>query len=198
MDPAGNHRSLVERSSLGDELAVDELLGHYLPELRAFVRLHAGPSLAFETPSDIAQSVCRGILEDVSRLDYRGMLPFKRLLFLRAKRKIVDRHRFHTADRRQNAHPDPFDQQQFARCAASLVTPSRVVGAQEELDRLARSLEALPDDQRRSILLCRGLEMSPTEAAEEMDKTPNAVRIALHRGLARLALLQRQLEREEG
>jgi RNA polymerase sigma-70 factor, ECF subfamily len=190
-------RALVERTSNGDEIALDELLGHFLPELGAFVRLHVGPSVSWDTPSDIVQSVCRGVLEDLSQLEYQGAASFKRLLFLRAKRKVVDRRRYHEADRRQGDRQVAFDYSAFAQGTASLLTPSRIVGAKDELDRFTKSLEALPVDHRRAILLCRGLGMSPTEAAEEMGKTPNAVRIALHRGLARIALLQRQMERED-
>jgi len=72
--------SLVHSASRGDGIAIDELLHRYLPGLRAFVRLRASPAVrAKESASDIAQSVCREVLEDLAW----GVLTGREFLFNR-------------------------------------------------------------------------------------------------------------------
>lgn len=189
---------LVQDASQGDSAAIDALLARYLPELNAYLRLRMGRAVAArETPSDVAQSVCREVLEDLSAFEYRDETSFKRWLFLHAQRKIVSKGRFHGRQRRDFGREDRLQDSEFARAAIDLLTPSRHAAAREELDLFARSVEALPEDQRRAVVLCRGLGMTPSEAAGELGKTPNAVRVCLHRGLARLALLQERRESAE-
>lgn len=50
--------ALTEAACRGDRAALDALVVRFLPELRAFVRLRAGPALReWESTSDIVQSV---------------------------------------------------------------------------------------------------------------------------------------------
>ena len=58
----------VESASGGDAAAIGQLLEQHLPRLRAFVRLRMGAQLrARESASDIVQSTCREILENMGR-----------------------------------------------------------------------------------------------------------------------------------
>ncbi len=182
---------LVKDASRGDSTAVDELLERFQPELHAFLRFHMGREIAArESVSDLAQSVCREVLQDLSQFEYRGESSFKRWLFLQAQRKIASRGRFHAQLCRDPDREQPFDaNDDFAIGAVDLLTPSRHAIAREDLAGFSQSVEALPEVQRRVLILCRGLGMSPAEAAAELGKTANAVRVALHRGLARLAVL---------
>jgi RNA polymerase sigma-70 factor (ECF subfamily) len=186
---------LVRRATAGDDVAIGELLVRHLPQLEAFLRLRMGPALAAkESVSDLAQSVCRELLEGASDFAYRGEAEFRRWLFLHAWRRLVSRARHWNAERR-DAGPAPPPTQAEAMGAISLLTPSRDAIAQEELEAFTRALDALPEAQREVLALCRGLGMTPSEAAAELGKTPNAVRVTLHRALAKLAVLEDALLR---
>jgi len=66
-------------------------------------------------------------------------------------------------------------------------SPSQVVAAQEQLERLAEVLERLPDDYRQVILLRNLQELSHQEVAERMGRSEAAVRMLWLRALAALS-----------
>ena len=93
--------ALLSRATRGERPALDELIHHYLPQLRAFVRLRVGPDLRVrESESDIVQSVCRELVEDWDDLDYRGEEAFRGWLFTAALSKVREKARFHGRQRR--------------------------------------------------------------------------------------------------
>lgn len=178
---------VVRAATRGDEVALGELFERYLPEIRAFVQLHLGAGLAaHESSSDLVQSACREILADLPDFEWRGERAFKQLLFLQARRKLAERGRYHRRAKRDVARELPFDDE-IAQGALSLLTPSREAMGREEVARCYAAIEQLPEDQRRVLLMCRGLGMSPSEAADELGKSANTVRVTLHRALARFA-----------
>lgn len=187
---------LVEEASRGGRSAMEELLGRYLPELRAFVRLRTGPRiLARESPDDLVQSVCREVLSDLSTIEYRGETAFKSWLFMAALRKVRDKGRHYTAEKRDVAREwAPVDDPQMCSGYASLMSPSRVAIGREDVVRLERAFDALPEDYREVITLARVLGLPRPEVAERLGKTPGATRTLLHRALARLGRLLREAD----
>ena len=95
-------RTLDESATRGDATALDELVASCVPRVHAYVRLHMGPGLrAREGSLDIAQSVCREVLQDVrDGFEYRGRAPVLRWLFSTALNKIRDRHRYQNREMR--------------------------------------------------------------------------------------------------
>jgi len=185
---------LVEEASRGGRSAMEELLARYLPELRAFLRLRTGPRiLAKETPDDLAQSVCREVLMDLSQVEYRGETPFKSWLFLTALRKVQDKGRHYAAEKRDAAREWPqIDDPQLCSGYASLMSPSRVAIGREDVQRLEQAFDGLSDEYREVITLSRVLGLSHEEIAERMGRNPGATRVLLHRALARLGRLLRE------
>jgi RNA polymerase sigma-70 factor (ECF subfamily) len=187
--------SLTVAAAAGDRAAVDELLRRYLPELRAFVRLRAGGALrAHESSSDIVQSVCREILEHSERFRHPGESAFKRWLFTTALRKISDRWEHWTAAKRDAggepaAAEDASGQRELAICYASVFSPSAEAMLREEIERLEAAFERLGEEQREVITLAHLVGLSRAEIAEQMGRSEGAVRVLLHRALARLAEL---------
>jgi RNA polymerase sigma-70 factor (ECF subfamily) len=186
---SGDMAALVAQAGGGDELAIDTLLERYLPSVRAYLRLRAGRRLLDkESASDLAQSVCRDILENLHRFEYDGEDGFRRWLFKTAERKVLDRHAHHAARKRTPEHGGvEVDLSATLACYASLHTPSRAAIAREELARLESALTALPEDMREVLILARIVGLSRAAIASEVGKTEGAVRMILHRGLARLA-----------
>lgn len=187
----------VERASQGDVDAVAQLLERYLPGLRAWLRLRAGRLLlAKESSSDLAQSVCREILEHVDRYQYRGEAQFKQWLYTTALRKIANRYEHYGAEKRDarkevalagGAESDGALEPELLAACRSLVTPSRQMMAREELERIERAFELLSDERREVILLSRFVGMSAREIGEQMQRSEESVRQLLHRALAELA-----------
>lgn len=179
---------LVDHASTGDSLAIDELLDRYLPSVRAYLRLRAGRLLLDkESASDLAQSVCRVVLENMGRFQYDDEDGFRRWLFMTAERKVLDRHDYYTAQKRSPAAGVERDLEATLSAYATLHTPSQAAMAQEELARLERAIGRLPEDMREVVILAKIVGLSRAAIAEELGKSEGAVRMVLHRALARLA-----------
>lgn len=179
----------LERAlAAGDRAALDELLGAELPALQAYLRLRADPRLrARESVSDLAQSVCREAIEHADRFRFPDEHGFRRWLFTTARRKLLDRQAFHFAQRRDAGRElDEEPPAGVAAVYASLVTPSRDAVAREELERVERAFAALPEEYREVITLQRIAGLSHAEIGEQLGKSEGAVRMLLHRALARL------------
>jgi RNA polymerase sigma-70 factor (ECF subfamily) len=187
-------KQVVEAASGGDPLAVDELLERYLPGLRAFIRLRAGKTLrAKESTADLVQSVCREVLQNADRFQYRGEAGFKSWLFTTALRKLSNRRDYYHAARRDAdresplvGHPDSRDEDLLA-AYGNLCTPSRGAVAREELERVERAFEELSDSYRDVILQSRVLGLSHQEIADASGRSVGATRTHLSRALSALA-----------
>ena len=103
-------RPLVLRAQSGDASALDALLAQHLPGLRAYIRLRCGPALrARESASDIAQSACRDVLENLDRFQWNGEAGFKAWLYTTALRKIADRAEYWGAQKRDAKRDVPLE-----------------------------------------------------------------------------------------
>jgi RNA polymerase sigma-70 factor (ECF subfamily) len=199
--PADRNAALVDDASRGDTAAIEELLEQHLPRLLAYVRLHAGPLLKEkESIADLANSVCREVLEDMAGFEYRGEAPFRKWLFSKAMSKIVDRQRYYLAQRR-----NPAREQKLAEDARlselnalhpSFCSPSQVAIRKEDLDQLEKFFQRLPEDYRKVITYARILGYCHAEIAAEMGKSEGTVRVLLHRALARLGWLVHEAKGE--
>lgn len=189
----GELQSLAEAAARGERAAVDALLTRYLPELRAFVRLRAGPLVrAHESGSDLVQSTCREVLQHLPRFRYDGEDGFRRWLFKTALRKIQDRHRYWQAERRRaeretTAEPLSPSRSRGREGPRTSATPSRAAAASEELERVARALAELPESYREVIRLHQVEDLSHQEIAGRLGTSEAYARTLLSRGLARLA-----------
>jgi len=172
----------------GAEATVEALLERHLPGLRAYVRLRAGPLVrGREAESDVVQSACREVLEHQERFVHRGEAQFRRWLFTTALRKILDKHDFHTAARRDARRDAAVTESELLGAYANLCSPSQVVSAREQLDRIESAFAELEDDQREVVLLSRIVGLSRAEVAEEMGRSEASVRNLLHRTLTKLS-----------
>lgn len=182
---------LAQSASRGDRESLERLLERYLPELRAFIRLRTGRHiLAHETPDDLVQSVCRDVLGALSGFDYRSEQAFKSWLFLNALRKVQDKGRYYGAAKRKPVSPwgDDGDPQLLSGYV-SMLSPSRVAIGREDVVRLERAFERLPEEYREVITLHRVLGLDHEQIAARMGRTTNASRVLLHRAIARLSRL---------
>jgi len=198
---------LLDEASHGNREAMVALLERCLPDLRAYVRLNAGPLIrAKESSSDLVQSVCLEILANPVGFRFEGEPSFKRWLFTAALRKIYDRHKYYRADKRdarREVAPDggagaSVSDARVLERYGRLCSPSRRAMHHEEMHRVERSFDALPPEFREVITLARLVGLSHAEIAAQTGRTEDACRQLLSRGLARLATLVARQERKDG
>ena len=186
---------LLLRASSGDQAALDTLLARHIGGLRAFIRLRAGPAVrARESVSDLVQSVCREILEHADRFQHGGDVGFRHWLCTTALRKIANRQRYYRAARRDVRRERPIGQEisaeadaQLLACYATFCSPSRSAVAREELSRVEKAFDRLPEHYREVIVLSKIVGLSRAEVAREMNRTEDAVASLLYRALIELA-----------
>jgi RNA polymerase sigma-70 factor, ECF subfamily len=165
------------------DTSLEELLAGYLPELQGYLRRRAeGLVAAREASSDLVQSVCREILGNLSRFQHGSEAEFRNWVFRTADRKVVDKHRYYTAQRR-----DPTREMDEPHDPSGDATPSRHAVAREEYERVRRALESLPPHYREVVVLSRVFELPHAEIARRLEKSEGAVRNILSRALADVA-----------
>ena len=190
---------LVAAGRRGDPSALEGVLNAVLPDLRAYVRLNCGQAIRRqEEDSDLVQSICREVLEDLGQFEGDVEAQFRRWLFTVSRNKIQGRYRFYTARNRDirkrvtlhgPASSSHDTDQQVLTCYATFCTPSRHAMAREELQRIETAFEGLPDDYREVITMSCVMGMSHSEIAVEMGRAETAVRKLLSRARARLSRL---------
>lgn len=180
---------------LRDPEQLDRLLGESMTPLIAFIRARSGGAVAArESAVDLAQSVCREVLQDLEQIEYRGDTAFRSWLFQAASRKILDRSRHHHRERRDVRREVPIDAGDGGASAEAMLsvyqtvtTPSRHASAKEELVRIEAAMGELPADQRDAVMMSRVLGLSYAEIAAQLGKTESSVRGLVARGLAEFA-----------
>ncbi|MBK8976197.1 MAG: sigma-70 family RNA polymerase sigma factor [Planctomycetes bacterium] len=189
-------RNTIFAARSGDRAAFDSLFARHLPALQAFLRCKVDGALAEkESIRDLAQSVCREVLQDLAEWEYRGEEAFRGWLFLQATRKIVDRYRYYKRARREASREEPLpadDDAELLQEYASLCTPSRHAEGSEQLARIESAMHRLPENQREAVLLSRLGGVPYADISRQLGTTESAVRGLVARGLARLAELLRQ------
>jgi len=187
-------QQLVERATHGDAAAVESLLERNLPALRAWVRLRCGPVLrARESSSDIVQSACREVLENIDRFRWNGEAGFRAWLYATAMRKIANRAEHWEAQKRDAARevplhaPGPDGDTQVLDVYRSFCSPSAIATGRETVERIERAFERLTDDERDLIVMARIAGLSGPEMAAELKCSEAAARQRLFRALASLA-----------
>ena len=139
---------------------------------------------------DLVQSVCRDLLTDLDRFEWRGEVAFKSWLFTRTLHKIYDRNKFYGREGRDPAREQqiPSDPQMLSGFD-SLLTASKVAIQREDVERLEQAFDQLPEDYREVITLSKMVGLSHAEIGERMGRSQQATRVLLHRALARLGTL---------
>lgn len=193
---------VLRKARARDPVAIDALLSDHLPGLRAFVRLRSGALLrGKESSSDLVQSVCRDVLENLDRFEHGGAKGFKQWLYKTALRKIADRYEYWGAKKRAAGREVPLrgdasasqrstpDDERLLDAYRAFCTPSQHAIAREELDRVESAFALMQEEHREVILLAKIVGLSRAEIADQLGKTEGAVRTMLSRALAHLAEL---------
>ncbi|MCR9243642.1 MAG: RNA polymerase sigma factor [bacterium] len=185
---------LLQDASRGSEPAIEELFARNLPDLKAFFRMRLGRRIrSRESDTDLVQSVCREVLQDLDQVDDLDAESFRRWLFTTANRKMADKQRFYAREMRRGereagAIDEDFEHSRYA----DLLTPSEIAMGREAHERFERAFDALSAEQRLVLTGFKLLGQSHAELGEEIGKSAGAVRMILHRALARIGRVLEQ------
>lgn len=170
---------------------VEELLEEHLPALRSFVRLRLGRELrSLESSSDLVQSVCREILQHRERFEHGNEDGFRRWLYTSVLRKISNRAAYYHARQRDVRQLEPLEDGSDAgvlKSYCSFCTPSRLLSAREEVERIEAAFDRIPDADRELITLARVARLTHAEIGEQLGVSAAAVQMRLYRALERLS-----------
>ena len=184
----------VTDASNGDTPAVEALLARFLPGLQQYLARHAGALVRNkESVADLAQSVCREVLERLrdERFEYRGEAQFVEWLQQAAVHKLQNRHRFYRAEKRdagrEVAPPADTATRAIEQLAVTSSTPSRHAMQREVGEEVRAALQALSERDRQVIQWCHFEQKTHQEVAALLGVTESHSRVLLARALARLA-----------
>ena len=184
---------LFDQARQGNRAALQALLSPYLPALTGFVRLRMGPLQLRESSADVVQSVCCQVIEGLDQLEGDSEPVFKRWLYSIALNKILDKRKHHTRQKRDLARDVAIDTKvedtDLLQCYAAVATPSREAMAGEEIARIEKAFDALPDDYREVLIMSRIMSLTSAEIGERLGKSEEASRQLLFRARARLSIL---------
>ncbi len=196
LDPPSDALAQVHAASQGDSAAVETLLAQFRPALERHIAANAGRLvLARETPDDLAQSVCREVLEKLrtGRFQFLGEAAFREWVHRAALMKLVDRQRRWTAQRRDVARESPIVGMQSSDSAANepaiTNTPSRAFEQREEFERFERAYGELPERQREVLRLHHVDGLPHADIATALGISEANSRMLLSRALARIGRL---------
>ncbi len=168
-------RPLWLRAQVGDEAAYQEALQRIAVRLRAYLRRRL-QSLPDEV-EDLVQETLLAL--HLQRGTYDQALPVSAWVLAIARHKLVDLWRRRG---RQEALHDPLDdvdESQLAQCEPE-------AGAARDLGVL---LATLPAAQRDAIVLTKIEGLSVAEASARTGASESAIKVQVHRGLRKLAVL---------
>lgn len=185
--------ALLAAGVAGNRAALEDLLVRHLPDLRAFVRLRIDPMLrAHESGSDLVQSVCREVLANPGRFEFKGETEFRSWLYGAVLHRIAAHREHYLAAKRRPPGP-PLDNaaQMLSAVYTTRFDPAQAVAKKELVERLEQAFDVLSEDQREVVTLHRLVGLQHKEIAAQLGRTEDATRQLLHRALAQLAVALR-------
>lgn len=178
---------ILNRAKAGDLDAMGSLLDRYRPRALGLARRELGPRLRNRlNASDVVQSA---FLEMVARIrGFKGGSPadFVRWMGRIIRNNVRDRRRYFDAQKRAGISVRRVISH-VSNLKATDPTPSTLLEASEDLDRVERTMATLPGDYQRVIDLVLVQGVSTQDAALELGRTEIATRILLCRARALLA-----------
>lgn len=169
--------ALVADAVVGDPAAVEDLIAVVRPMIIRYCRsrlshYHGGPELA----DDVAQETCVALVRVLPRYRDRGA-PFASWVYAIASNKVADAQRA--------VLQRPIQTDEMPDLTEPSPTPEQLVVADARIGEVLALLDELPA-RTRGVLLYRAHGFSVQETATQLGMSAGAVRVAHHRGAARL------------
>ena len=192
---ADTTRHLVTLAQDGDESALNQLCKVYGARVLWIIRLRMGRELRSQLESmDLVQDVLMSALKDLGNFEWRTEGDFLRWLSRIAENRLRGHlQRLHANKRdirkevRLNGYrPTAEDSFVAALDAVVTTTPSAIMSRREELDKLAKAIDALKPGYRQVIVLTKIEGLSYKEIGDRLGRSSDAVRKLVSRALEEL------------
>lgn len=187
---------LVAMAKIGDKSALDQLCKVYHERVLRIVRMRMGPELRTKLQSmDLVHDAFISALQSMEHFTYENEGDFMRWLSKIAENRIRDNLDKLHADKRDIRREIPLDnyrqanQDSFVRNFEPMksTTPSMIISKQEDLDKLEKAIDKLKPEYKKVIILTKIEGLSYKEVAEQLGKSPDAVRMLLSRAIQALS-----------
>lgn len=186
----------IGRARRGDRAALDRLLRRIETRLLRRAETRLGPGLrARMGRSDILQATYLEVIRGLDGFDGATEDAFLAWTESVLENAVRHQHRWFRARKRKGPSGSSPAEALARELKRDTPTPSAEAVRAEDLVLAGRALEALPEDQRRVIVLCVVEGRSHREAGEALGRSEGATRMLLFRARAALALEVRRLER---
>lgn len=198
-------QALLQRVHTGDAVALNDLYNRYVMRVLAAVRARLGAELRGKLESwDIVQDALLASLKNVQVFDQSSEGAFLNWLAKVVENRIRDQVDYFRADKRDHRLEKPLAGPRSTESSAPLdlpergciPTPSQVLMLTEDLARLEKAMDQLPEESRELIIAVKIEGRNYQEIAQACGKTPDAVRMQVNRALQALTKTFRVLEEE--
>jgi RNA polymerase sigma-70 factor (ECF subfamily) len=191
---------LNEAARAGDREAFERIVLHHRRRIRSLVASRLNAHIVFGVcVDDVYQETLLRAYQSIDRFEWRGKDSLFHWLGGIAENVILQVARRRARERGTPLHEDvPVEQ----------VSASRALAREERFRRLEESLDDLTSEHREVIMLVRVEGLPLAEAAQRMNRSPDAVKKLLYRALKKLKaafgdteslhLPDRSLEEAEG
>ena len=188
-------RQLVALAKDGDRLALNQLCAVYGQRVLWLVRLRMGAELRSKLESvDLVQDVLVSALKDLGNFTYNTEGDFVRWLSKIAENRLRDNLDKLHADKRDIRKEIPLRAHGQSTGGRPLggheplaaTTPSLIMSKREDLSKLEKAMDALKPAYREVIILTKIKGLSYGEAGKQLNKSADAVRMAVSSALAEL------------
>jgi RNA polymerase sigma-70 factor (ECF subfamily) len=183
---------LLIQAKAGSPEALNALFQRYAPRMLAVIRLRMGRDLRAHLESrDILAATMLKAFQRIEQV--RGTDPSSLVAWLAriAENEIRDQRDYHRRARRDAAQVVEFEAGLNGLAARVRSQSSRIV-LDEALARLEHAIESLDEAHREVLLLRKFEELSFSEIAERLGRSPDACRMLLARAMTALTLRMRE------
>ncbi len=203
-DPTST-QALLQRVQTGDKEALNELYNRYLMRVLAAVRARLGVELRGKLESwDVVQDALLASLKNVQSFNQTSEGAFLNWLAKVVENRIRDQFDYFRAEKRDHRLEKPLAGPRSAESSVPLdvperscvPTPSQVLILSEDLARLEKAMDQLPEESRELIVAVKIEGRTYDEIAQASAKSPDAVRMQVKRALLALTKAFRDLEGE--
>jgi len=198
-------QALLQRVQTGDQEALNDLYNRYLMRVLAAVRARLGAELRGKMESwDVVQDALLASLKYVQDFNPSSEGAFLNWLAKVVENRIRDHLDHFRAEKRDHRREKPLAGPRSEDSSVPLdiperrgaPSPSQVLMLSEDLARLEKAMDLLPEDSRELIVAVKIEGRTYDEIGQALGKSPDAVRMQVKRALVALTNAFRALEAE--
>jgi RNA polymerase sigma-70 factor, ECF subfamily len=180
--------NLLRKAQSGDQVALNQLLGRYLPSLERWASGRMSPAIrSMNDTADFVQDAVIAALKNLNTLEIRSDSALHAYLRQCVNNRIIDQYRRH--NRR------PLREELGEDVPAADTNPLEAAIGAEAMERYEKALLTLSDDDRQLVVLRFEFDLDYDEIASQMGKpSVAAARMGVTRALKRLAAAMSRLQ----